>query len=565
MLLIGTSAAGLTASVFRDAEHRHAETALVQRAQDTRTALAAEVRRYIDALQDLSVATAAQSDLTAQDFTMITSRMRHERLPGASAVLFIAASGTFQYGRMVDTPADWPAVVPGLDPATPDRQAADRAEAASAMAAARSSGQITASLPLPFASAGEAQTSPAIVLAGPVYAGPATPDAAAFRGWVLLTLRIDPVLAQALQRSADDTTRVVVSDVTDPTSPVPVAGSESGTDAPGRRVDLTVATRSWLLTVTTTGPLVTGPAAYTDEATFAGGLLITIVLAAVAWLLSTSRERALARVEQSTAALRADIARREAAEAQLRDRESELAGFLAVTAHDLRTPLTNVAAYADLLSEIAAEDLDPTCRGFLDRIGSGTRRMTRLIDDLLDFARAENAPLRPQPIDLHDLFTEVVSEHTAHLGDGRPNIDLGPLPTIHGDLATLRRLLDNLLGNAIKYVRHGDTAQVSIGARREPDGWRIEVADRGIGIPPEKHQAVFAAFHRDRAAEGYPGTGLGLAICKRIAERHGGHIGVEANPGGGSRFWFTLPAVPRVEQVADADGTTPATALTNTR
>jgi signal transduction histidine kinase len=233
-------------------------------------------------------------------------------------------------------------------------------------------------------------------------------------------------------------------------------------------------------------------------------------------------------------------------------------------AADLKTPLTNVAAYADLLAEVASEDLDATCLGFVDRIAVGTRRMTRLIDDLLDFATADNAQLRPEQVDLNGMVTEVIADHTVHLGDERPNVDVGPLPTVTGDPAPLRRLLDNLIGNAIKYVRHGDTAQISVGARREPDGWRIEIADRGIGIPSEQRQAVFAAFHRDRAAEGYPGTGLGLAICKRIVERHGGHIGVEGNPGGGSRFWFTLPAAPpdHPQTAADPGGTALTTPFT---
>jgi hypothetical protein len=106
----------------------------------------------------------------------------------------------------------------------------------------------------------------------------------------------------------------------------------------------------------------------------------------------------------------------------------------------------------------------------------------------------------------------------------------------------LRHVLDNLIGNAVKYVRPAAPARVGITATPAGPGWtRIEVADRGIGIPDAEKPAVFERFHRAHAAAGYAGTGLGLAICKRIVERHGGEIGVDDNPGGGTRFHFTLP------------------------
>ncbi|MBN1170801.1 MAG: CHASE domain-containing protein [Micromonosporaceae bacterium] len=554
VFVVGAGGTGVAASAFNSAEHRHADAALTRRARDLRVAVSAELERYVDTLQDLSVATAAQTDLTERDFITITSRIRHERLPGTGAVLFIDANGEVRFGREIGetgaaTTAGSSEAMTVLAPNGPDREAASSAEAAIAMALARESGQITASRPRDQVDVARAETHPTTVLAGPVYAGPAdpgNPGAGALLGWVVVTVRIDDAIDQPLRDAADRSTRIAVADATDPGDPVHVAGVARGGAAgngggTSRQVEFVVAQRTWMLTATATSPLVSGPAAYTDEATLAGGLLITVLLCGVAWLLATSRERALAGVQQATAALRADIARREAVEAQLREREAELAGFIALTAHDLRTPMTNVAAYADLLAEVAAEDLDSTCQGFLERIGTGTRRMTRLIDDLLDFSTAGTAPLRPEAVDLGRLCADVVSEHTTHRGDSRPSVDFGPLPTVQGDPATLTRLLDNLISNAIKYVRHGDTAQIAIGARKEPNGWRIEVADRGIGIPPEQRQAVFAAFHRDRAAEGYPGTGLGLAICKRIVERHGGDIGVEQNPGGGSRFWFTLP------------------------
>lgn len=118
----------------------------------------------------------------------------------------------------------------------------------------------------------------------------------------------------------------------------------------------------------------------------------------------------------------------------------------------------------------------------------------------------------------------------------------GPLLQVQADPELLRHVIDNLLGNALKYTGPGLAAQVEVRAQVLPGGTvRIEVADRGIGIPTADLPKVFDAFHRSANSGGYQGTGLGLAICRRIVERHGGRIGVEENPGGGSRFWFTLP------------------------
>jgi hypothetical protein len=113
----------------------------------------------------------------------------------------------------------------------------------------------------------------------------------------------------------------------------------------------------------------------------------------------------------------------------------------------------------------------------------------------------------------------------------------------------LRHVVDNLIGNSLKYVQPGRVARVDVTAGPAPAGWtRIEVADRGIGIPDEDKPNIFESFHRAHTAAGYAGTGLGLAICRRIVERHGGAIGVADNPGGGTRFHFTLPLAGTVVQ-----------------
>jgi signal transduction histidine kinase len=116
---------------------------------------------------------------------------------------------------------------------------------------------------------------------------------------------------------------------------------------------------------------------------------------------------------------------------------------------------------------------------------------------------------------------------------------------VHADRVMVRQLLDNLVGNALKYTLPGQPARIDIAAHQragDASTVRIEIADRGIGIPTEEQPHVFNTFHRAAAHTGYGGTGLGLAICHRVVDRHGGTIGVSDNPGGGTRVTFTLPA-----------------------
>jgi signal transduction histidine kinase len=137
----------------------------------------------------------------------------------------------------------------------------------------------------------------------------------------------------------------------------------------------------------------------------------------------------------------------------------------------------------------------------------------------------------------------VIQDRIAHLGpDDRPEVEARPLPAVTADPAMLRHVLDNLVGNALKYVQPDTRPRVEVRAGTAAEGWvRIEVADRGIGIPDEHKPAVFERFHRAHTGSGYAGTGLGLAICRRIVERHGGEVGVADNPGGGTVFHFTVP------------------------
>ncbi|MEV4512509.1 ATP-binding protein [Dactylosporangium sp. NPDC049525] len=231
---------------------------------------------------------------------------------------------------------------------------------------------------------------------------------------------------------------------------------------------------------------------------------------------------------------------------EVREREGDLTAFAGIVAHDLKNPLTVIAAHAEMAHD-ALEPAVPQSReareasASIDRVSAGVVRMRRLIDDLLAYTTARDAALKPQPLDLTALVDEVVAERVNHLAV-RPDIYVGPLPWVEADPALLRHVLDNLVGNALKYVQPGRTPKVDVSASPAAPGWvRIEVADRGIGVPDADKPQVFESFHRAHTGQSYGGTGLGLAICRRVIDRHGGSITVVDNPGGGSRFSFTVP------------------------
>ncbi|MEV4515335.1 ATP-binding protein [Dactylosporangium sp. NPDC049525] len=236
-----------------------------------------------------------------------------------------------------------------------------------------------------------------------------------------------------------------------------------------------------------------------------------------------------------------------------RRQRDELASFAGVVAHDLLNPLTTIDGWA--------ENLDDTLRGMpdtaeqrdatdsLSRIVRASGRMRHLINDLLAYTTTRNAVIAPVDVPLRDLVVDVTTARAdlaAAGGTPAPLFALGRLHDVHADPVLLRQLVDNLIGNAVKYTAPGVVPRIEIGsARAGGDLVRVEITDNGIGIPAGQHEAIFNNFHRAHRSGGYAGTGLGLAICKRIVERHGGSIVATDNPGGGSRFVFTLPEAAR--------------------
>lgn len=241
----------------------------------------------------------------------------------------------------------------------------------------------------------------------------------------------------------------------------------------------------------------------------------------------------------------------------LREREAELKAFAGIVAHDLNSPLAAVLGYTEeILDDLNAGTPGAVAhvRVTLELIISHMTRMGRLIDDLLAYATARDKPLRPEPVDLNAMITEIAANRS-HRANSRgadttaPVIRTSPLPTVPADPGLLRQLLDNVIGNAIKYTRPGEAARVHIWATSAESSVHLHIDDRGIGIPADQRSSIFTAFHRAPTDTPYAGTGLGLAICERVTTRHGGSIIATENPDGGTRITITLPTSQRAVPV----------------
>ena len=216
--------------------------------------------------------------------------------------------------------------------------------------------------------------------------------------------------------------------------------------------------------------------------------------------------------------------------------EAELRGYADVVAHDLREPITGMAHLVTLLERRAAEPADPEVLALLR---ASTERARELIDGVLVYARA--GELSRERVALARLMDEVAADLRPSLEAAGAAVDVGELPEVEGDARQLRRLFQNLVGNAVKF--HGVSApRVEVSALRGGEGWVVTVRDNGVGVDPEHASRIFGMFSRVNGD--MEGTGIGLAVCRRVVEAHGGRIWVEPAEGGGSAFRFTLPTAP---------------------
>lgn len=226
---------------------------------------------------------------------------------------------------------------------------------------------------------------------------------------------------------------------------------------------------------------------------------------------------------------------------ELQRSNSELEQFAYVASHDLQEPLRMVASYCQLLQRRYAAKLDGDAHEFIGFAVEGARRMQSLINDLLLYSRVGTKGKPFTAVSLEQVFADAVANLTVSIEEAKAEISHDPLPVVQGDGIQLLQLLQNLLGNALKFRRE-TPVRIHLGARREDDHWLFSVTDNGIGIEPQYAERIFMIFQRLHTREQYPGTGIGLSVCKKIVERHGGRIWVEPAPASGSVFKFTVPA-----------------------
>ncbi len=226
-------------------------------------------------------------------------------------------------------------------------------------------------------------------------------------------------------------------------------------------------------------------------------------------------------------------------------RES-LISFAGVVAHDLNNPLSVIDGWAEALEDrlTGSDQSDAAAAApMVEHIRASVVQMRSFISDLLAHAVARDQSLQPEPVSLTNLVKHIAATRDRPQGGGE--IVAGDLVDVWADKVLVRQVLDNLIGNAFKYVGTDTVPRVLVEAERLEDGMaRVQVRDNGIGVPAEQRERIFEDFHR-ATGEDYQGTGLGLSICRRIIQRHGGTISVTDNPDGtGSCFEFTLPTTP---------------------
>jgi PAS domain S-box-containing protein len=226
---------------------------------------------------------------------------------------------------------------------------------------------------------------------------------------------------------------------------------------------------------------------------------------------------------------------------ELKRSNAELERFAYVSSHDLQEPLRTVASFAQLLGSRYRGKLDADADEFIQFIVDGANRMQTLINDLLAYSRVGTQGKPFAPVEFERVFHDVMEDLDLAIEESGAVVTRDPLPAVRGDGVQLRQLLQNLVGNAIKFRQPGEPPRVHVGAARDGAGWQFSVRDNGIGIDPQYFERVFIIFQRLHGRDDYPGTGIGLAVCKKIVERHGGRIWVESEPGRGSTFHFTLP------------------------
>jgi signal transduction histidine kinase len=419
-----------------------------------------------------------------------------------------------------------------------------------AMSRARDAGRPAVSGKVLLAPEIDANKEPGFLLYVPVYRGEIIPDFVQERrerllGFVYSPFRAQDMFAGIFSSNRETDVRMDVYDgsVEDSANLLHSAGpAASKLPSFTSELPLEFADHQWTLRFLTTPEF--------DDASYAAlvpwvlgtGLVISFFFFGVTVALARAhRDVQAAQKELRTHAenLEATVAARTAA---LTEAVAELQHMSYSIVHDLRAPLRAIQGFGGILEEEAGSVLSDECRGYVQRMRTAANRMDLLIRDVLSYGTIIQHELPLETIDVVILLHGIIETYPA-LKPASADIDVSPsIPPAFANSAALTQCLANLLINAVKFVEPGQRPRVQVTCTREQGSVVICVADNGIGIPKELQDRIFGMFQR--LDNSYEGTGMGLAIVRKAAERMGGAVWVESEPGNGSRFFLKLNAAP---------------------
>ncbi|MEM7064194.1 MAG: ATP-binding protein [Cyanobacteria bacterium P01_B01_bin.77] len=263
--------------------------------------------------------------------------------------------------------------------------------------------------------------------------------------------------------------------------------------------------------------------------------------------LGTAPHSRLAEITKENNHLRAEVLAQKQIEQELAQQAQALARsnadleeFAYVISHDLQEPLRAMTAFSQLLKQRYDRQLDATAKRYISHIVDGGIRMKAMIDGILELSRINNKKLsNSSSTDLEQALDIALENLNFICLETQATIHHGALPTLYVDKNHIIQLLQNLIGNAIKF-RGSEPPQINIKAKSQTDRWLFSIQDNGIGIPQEQQQRIFKLFQRLHNQQEQKGYGIGLAICKKIVEHYQGDIWLESSLGNGSIFYFTL-------------------------
>ena len=227
--------------------------------------------------------------------------------------------------------------------------------------------------------------------------------------------------------------------------------------------------------------------------------------------------------------------------ARLERSNADLEAFAMLASHDLQAPLTTIRGYMELLVSEYGDALDPKVNDWIGRASQAADRMGELLSSLLEFCRVTGAgSLTSEMVSVTDLVSDIRRDLEKLISESGAEVEVADdIPLVLAQGSLLRQVLQNLIQNTIKYRAPDRPPRCEVDVETRETGWLITVTDNATGIPEEHRESVFLLFNR--VGGNGRGHGIGLAACRRIIERHGGHIWVEGNPPHGSKFSFTLP------------------------